>query len=50
VTYICIEGKVTVNSNQAVEFKAGEAILIPNSVNIVELIPEIESKVLEVYI
>jgi len=50
VIYICIQGKVTVNSNQAVEFKAGEAILIPNSVNIVELIPAMESKILEVYI
>ena len=50
VIYICIHGKVTVNSNQAVEFKAGEAILIPNSVNIVELIPAMESKILEVYI
>ncbi|MCF8298106.1 MAG: class I mannose-6-phosphate isomerase [Saprospiraceae bacterium] len=50
VIYVCIEGKVAVNSKEAVEFQAGEAILIPNIVNIVELFPESKSKILEVYI
>lgn len=50
VIYVCIEGKVIVSSNEIVQFKAGEAVLIPNTVNIVELVPEGKSKILEVYI
>jgi len=50
VIYICLEGKIAVNSNETVELEAGEAILIPNSLNIVELIPENGAKILEVYI
>ena len=50
VIYICLEGKIAVNSNETVELEAGEAILIPNSLNIVELVPENGAKILEVYV
>jgi mannose-6-phosphate isomerase len=52
VIYMCTEGKLSILSheNQGVELNKGETVLIPAELKNIILMPEIESKVLEVYI
>lgn len=51
VIFIGIEGKVTIKWNEGeIALAKGEAIVIPNTINILELFPEERSKLLEIYI
>lgn len=51
VAYTCIEGICAIRTlNTIVPMRAGECILVPAIADIVELFPETEAKVLEVYI
>jgi mannose-6-phosphate isomerase len=52
VVYICLDGKAVINSEEGgkVELRKGEVLLIPASVERVELFPDPSVKILEVYI
>jgi len=51
VIYTCVEGEMKVKyPDGTVSLKMGECLLIPNVVNDIELLPSIESKLLETYI
>jgi len=54
VIYVCVEGSVILVHNGSEEPKVtlsqGEALLIPASIDRVDLIPSVKSKILEVYI
>jgi mannose-6-phosphate isomerase len=52
VVYICIKGSFLINygNEEPVRVEAGETILVPAALKNVLLIPEAESKLLEVYI
>lgn len=54
VIYICVEGFVNIvhsgESETLVSISQGEAILVPARIDRVDLIPEVSSKILEVYI
>lgn len=51
VIYICTEGFVKIaTENDVFELSLGETILIPASINKLKLIPEKDSKVIEVYL
>jgi len=51
VIFTCVEGEMKVKyPDGTVNLKMGECMLIPNVVNEIELIPSIESKLLETYI
>ena len=51
VIYICVEGVVNIQyRNEFIEIKKGETILIPAELKNLKLFPEVESKILEVYI
>lgn len=51
VIYICTEGFVKItNEKDVFELSLGETILIPASINKLKLIPEKDSKVIEVYL
>jgi len=51
VIFTCVEGEMIVKYPEGtVSLKTGECLLIPNVVNEIELIPSIESKLLETYI
>jgi len=51
VIFMGIEGKVTIKWNEGeITLAKGEAIVIPNTINILELFPEERSKLLEIYI
>jgi mannose-6-phosphate isomerase len=51
VIFMGIEGKATIKWNEGeITLAKGEAIVIPNTINILELFPEKKSKLLEIYI
>lgn len=54
VIYICVEGDLTIvhdgEEEKQVTLKKGEAVLIPAIIDRIDLIPKINSKVLEVFI
>lgn len=54
VIYICVEGDLTIvhdgEEEKQVSLKKGEAVLIPAIIDRIDLIPKINSKVLEVFI
>ena len=52
VVYMCLEGEVTIQTNDGNEhtFKKGETILLPAAIKNVLLIPTGQSKLLEVYL
>lgn len=53
VVIMCIEGKFTIeygNNGETVEMKKGETVLIPAEIELLNLVPKGEAKILETYI
>lgn len=52
VIYMCLKGKITIvyNSDEKEQLVTGDTVLIPAEIKKVQLIPEGESKLLEIYI
>jgi mannose-6-phosphate isomerase len=52
VIYMCLKGKITLiyNSDEKEELNTGETVLLPAEIKKVQLIPEHDAKLLEIYI